>query len=40
MCTTNGTNCVPITSCALTGTKAACVLGTDGACGWLPTGKC
>ncbi|CAD8113351.1 unnamed protein product [Paramecium primaurelia] len=40
LCTTNGDTCIPITSCASTTLKASCVVGTDGACGWLPTGKC
>lgn len=40
LCTTNGDTCIPITSCAATTLKASCVVGTDGACGWLPTGKC
>jgi len=38
LCTSNGTNCVPITSCAATNLKVSCVVGTDGACGWLPVG--
>ncbi|CAD8045570.1 unnamed protein product [Paramecium primaurelia] len=37
---TNGDTCIPITSCASTSLKASCVVGTDGACGWLLTGKC
>ncbi|CAK61922.1 unnamed protein product (macronuclear) [Paramecium tetraurelia] len=40
LCTTNGDTCIPITNCASTTLKASCVVGTDGACGWLPTGKC
>ncbi|CAD8113555.1 unnamed protein product [Paramecium primaurelia] len=40
LCTTNGDTCIPITSCASTTLKASCVVGTDGACGWLPTGTC
>ncbi|CAD8055005.1 unnamed protein product [Paramecium primaurelia] len=40
LCTTNGDTCIPITSCASTSLKASCVVGTDGSCGWLPTGKC
>ncbi|CAD8175771.1 unnamed protein product [Paramecium pentaurelia] len=40
LCTTNGDTCIPITSCANTSLKASCVVGTDGSCGWLPTGKC
>ncbi|CAK89346.1 unnamed protein product (macronuclear) [Paramecium tetraurelia] len=40
LCTTNGETCIPITSCANTAIKASCVVGTDGPCGWLPTGKC
>ncbi|CAK67225.1 unnamed protein product (macronuclear) [Paramecium tetraurelia] len=39
-CTTNGETCIPITNCTSTLLKASCVVGTDGACGWLPTGKC
>ncbi|CAD8055987.1 unnamed protein product [Paramecium sonneborni] len=40
LCTTNGERCIPITSCSKTALRISCVIGTDGDCGYLPTGKC
>ncbi|CAD8212117.1 unnamed protein product [Paramecium pentaurelia] len=40
LCTTNGDRCIPITTCENTSSKVSCIVGTNGACGWLPKGKC